>query len=85
MKGLATLLATTLLPIGAQGITLGDIAERLASTACYADSCSYEVLLPNLSEPVIYSIKLQSAKAGAGDTLSPCRYMIDWSLKTPTG
>ncbi len=61
--------------------TLSELGERLASVACYADSCSYEVFLPSMSDPVHYDIYLRSA-AAAADTLSPADYEIAWTLTT---
>lgn len=64
--------------------TLADLGHRLAATACYSDTASYEVLLPNLAEPVSYSLLLESTPAD-GDTLASCRYFIDWRLPAPGG
>lgn len=64
--------------------TLSALGRRLAATECYSDTASYEVLLPNLAEPVSYSLLLESTAAD-GDTLAPCRYFIDWQLPTPGG
>ncbi len=60
------------------------LADALAATGPYSGQCSYEVLLASLSEPVTYEVKLQSTPAPA-DTLSPCDYLIEWSLPTPSG
>ena len=59
---------------------ISDIAARLGAMDAYADSCTYEVLLASLSEPVTYTVGLESEPA-VGDTLSP----ISWSLPTPSG
>lgn len=63
---------------------LRQIAERLVSTPCYADTCTYEILLPNFSDPIAYTVSLESS-AAAADTLAGCTYFIRWTLPTPSG
>ncbi len=65
--------------------TLSDIANRLTTYGVYSDSCTYEVLLASLSEPVTYTIGLQSMPSATPDSLAPCDYLISWSLPTPSG
>lgn len=64
--------------------SLTELADALAGTGVYSGQCSYEVLLASLSEPVTYSVKLQSTP-DSSDTLSPCDYLIEWTLPTPSG
>lgn len=64
--------------------TLNELGMRLIHNGCYKDSAFYEVLLPNLAEPVAYRLQLESNDA-EGDTLAPCRYFIEWQLPTPNG
>ena len=71
--------------LGAHAGSLGDIAGRLSARAPYNATARYEVLLPQSEEPVVYDIALHSAPAAAADTLSPCDYLIDWSMDTPSG
>lgn len=78
----AIILASASVCLPAQ--TLTEIGRQLESLGCYADSATYEVFLPNLSEPVAYSIKLESLSA-LSDSLSPCRYFIGWQLPAPSG
>ncbi len=61
------------------------VAERLENIGCYSDSCSYEILLASLAEPVSYKVCLETAPASANDTLAPCKYIISWSLPSPNG
>lgn len=75
---------THIAPCSASALDINEIGSKLVSTPCYADTVLYDVLLPSLSEPVKYTIALQSAAAPA-DTLSPCRYLITWSLPSPSG
>lgn len=79
------LAALTLTCAGAAPLSLDNISQRLASVECYADTCTYEVLLATLSEPVSYTVALRSALAATPDTLAPCDYYIQWSMPTPTG
>ena len=67
----------------AAALSLTELGVRLAEMPCYADSCSYEVYLPSMSDPVRYNLYLRSATA-ASDTLSPADYEIDWTLITAT-
>ena len=60
------------------------IADSLMQKECFKDSCSYEVLLPSFSDPISYSVYLESM-AAPGDTLSPCDYYISWQMPTPSG
>lgn len=60
-------------------VTLDDIAGKLARTGCYKAQARYEVLLASLSEPVTYTVDLESTAAPA-DTLAPCNYIIEWTL-----
>ncbi len=88
MKKRCALVFVATLPLAMQAaglVSLGDIARRLSSYDSYADSCSYEVYLPSLSDPVCYGVRLYSASNQDGDTLAPCRYLIEWSLSAPDG
>lgn len=64
--------------------SLETIGRTLLSLPAYSDSVSYEVLLPNLAEPVEYSLYIQSTSA-ENDTLAPCRYLIEWNLPGKNG
>lgn len=66
----------------AGALTPGDIAARLDSLTVYQASARYEVLLPQYEDPVSYTVALNST-ATRGDTLSPCNYLIDWTLRMP--
>ena len=88
MKKRCALVFVATLPLAMQAaglVSLGDIARRLSSYDSYADSCSYEVYLPSLSDPVCYGVRLYGASNQDGDTLAPCRYLIEWSLSAPDG
>ena len=80
---LAACLAVCLTAAARTGSLTG-LADALAGSGPYSSKCSYEVLLASLSEPVTYNVKLQSTPAPS-DTLSPCDYLIEWSLPTPSG
>ncbi|MDE6270955.1 MAG: hypothetical protein K2M12_08915 [Muribaculaceae bacterium] len=69
---------------GAAAVSLGDIVARLDSLTPYHASARYEVLLPQYEDPVSYTVALNSTAAPA-DTLSPCDYLIDWTLRMPEG
>lgn len=61
-----------------------ELGRHLLALGCYADSAEYQVFLPQLSDPVVYRIELQS-RAVPADTLAPCEYIIRWDLPTPNG
>ncbi|MDE6206183.1 MAG: hypothetical protein K2M55_00045 [Muribaculaceae bacterium] len=61
----------------ASALTLHDIAEHLTAHDCYSAKVDYEIMLATLSEPVNYSIALESASAPT-DSLAPCKYLIKW-------
>ncbi|MDE6611430.1 MAG: hypothetical protein K2K22_02605 [Muribaculaceae bacterium] len=88
MKPVASFIPALLTCFAASGATtnlsLDDIAARMAGIDCYTDSCTYDVLLASLSEPVSYHIALES-KTASSDTLSPCDYIIRWNLRAPSG
>ncbi len=68
--------------------TLEDIIASLGDSGCLSAAISYEVLLPSAADPVTYSVTL-IYRPTSNDPLSPCDYLIDWSLprgqKTATG
>ena len=74
----ATLLATSEATTAASA-DLTEIAGRMSAIDCYKADCTYEVLLASLSQPVTYTVSLESSAASA-DTLAPCHYIIRWSL-----
>ena len=79
---LSALVSLSAMPAAA--LDLGDLGTTLIHIDCYHDTATYEVLLASLAEPVTYTINLESA-AAPGDTLSPCKYVITWSLPSPSG
>lgn len=70
---------------GAHAESPADIAAGLSGATTYNASATYEVLLPQSEDPVVYTIDLYAAAPLSADTLSPCNYLIDWSLNTPSG
>ncbi len=59
------------------------LLERLAGLQDYSASATYSVLLPSAENEIVYDVELQSA--APTDTLSPCGYLISWSVNAPTG
>lgn len=88
MKKRYAFLSIISLPLAMQAagnVSLADIASRLSGCGQYADSCTYQVYLPSLSDPVCYGLRLYSDSVGQSDSLAPCRYLIEWSLAAPDG
>ena len=70
------------LGISAQGIA--DVVAALEKTGCYEANASFNVSLPQSDKDVVYEVSLASAPAPA-DKLSPCSYLTEWGLETPSG
>ncbi len=64
--------------------SIDELADRLDATARYDASATYSVLLPSSPDEIQYDINLQSI-ASPTDTLSPCEYLIEWTLHAPSG
>ncbi len=71
-------------PVTSAALDLKEIGAALKATECYTDTATYDLLLASLSDPVAYTVALQS-KAAPADTLAPCEYIITWSLPSPGG
>lgn len=46
---------------------------------------SYEVLLPNAADPVVYEISLMQTPPAPDDSIMGYNYLIDWTLNRPNG
>lgn len=86
MKGKARLLMVlaAFYPLGLPAQGIADIAKSLRDTDCYRAQARYSVTLPQNDTEVVYNIDL-TGMVEPGDTLAPCRYLIDWTLDTPSG
>lgn len=83
----AKLLTATLAIGGSLGLSAqgaADLSAFLATQNDYAANASFEVLLPQAEDPVVYDIVLNS-NAAPGDSLSVCDYVISWTTQTPSG
>ena len=80
----AVIALTTAQAYGNATLSLPDIADRMDDIGKYCASAKFDVLMASHSEPVEYTVGLQCEPAD-GDTLSPCRYLIEWKLDTPSG
>jgi len=68
----------------AAALGIDEIGARLMDVSCYRAGARCEILLPAAERPVVYTLDLMSCGAPA-DTLSPCDYLIGWSVVTPAG
>ncbi len=86
MKGKARLLMVlaAFYPLGLSAQGIAGITEALRSVGCYHGKASYSVSLPQNDAEVAYDLDLTAVKAPS-DTLAPCRYLISWTLGTPSG
>lgn len=71
-------------PLGLSAQGIADVVAALEKTGCYEADARFNVSLPQSENDVVYNVKLSSAPAPA-DKLSPCSYLTEWSLDTPSG
>lgn len=71
-------------PLGLQARGIADIVSSLRNGGDYHSKVNYSVTLPQNNADVVYDIDLTGLPA-EGDTFAPCRYVIDWTLDTPSG
>ena len=71
-------------PLGLSAQGIADVVAGLEKTGCYEADASFSVSLPQSESDVVYNVKLSSAPA-VGDKLSPCGYVTEWTLDTPSG
>ncbi|MDE5785934.1 MAG: hypothetical protein K2H98_05315, partial [Duncaniella sp.] len=69
--------------ISAQGIA--DIATSLADSPAVTADARFSVTLPQNDTDVTYDVSFTALPTGGSDRLSPCDYLIEWSLPTPSG
>ena len=86
MKGKSRLLMVlaALGPLGISAQGIADVVAALEKTGCYEANASFNVSLPQSDKDVVYEVSLASAPAPAA-TLSPCSYLTEWGLETPSG
>lgn len=89
MKGIYKLfiyiigIITVSLPGVANARGLEQFCEAMSAARDYRAEVVYKVFLPQAEDPVAYSLRVEST--AAGDSLSPCRYLIDWQLPLAGG
>ncbi len=81
MKGKLELLmmCAAIWPLGLDAQEPADIVEALKNAKCYQSDARFTVSMPQLSEDVVYELKLTSRDSG-GDPLLLCDYLIQWEL-----
>lgn len=86
MKGTARLLmvlaALYPLSLSAQGIA--DIVSKLKNLECFSADARFSVSLPQSDTDVVYELAM-AGSATPADSYSPCSYLVDWNLHTPSG
>ncbi|MCM1519771.1 MAG: hypothetical protein NC098_03200 [Lachnoclostridium sp.] len=75
---------TALNPLGSIAQGIADIADALEGVQCADMQVKLSVTLPQNDVDVVYDIKAQ-ATAADSDKYSPCDYLIEWDLTTPSG
>ena len=76
------LAALSPLCLQAQGIA--DIIKALRTAQSYTARATFTVTLPSRDDDVTYRLSLAGTPSPA-DTLSPCSYLLQWELDTPSG
>ncbi len=86
MKGKSRLLMVlaALCPLGLSAQGIADVVAALEKTGCFEADATFNVSLPQSENDVVYNVKLSSAPAPSS-RLSPCDYITEWSLETPSG
>lgn len=64
--------------------TIQRISNQLQSIPRYDAVAVCDVELPSAADDITYTVRL-SSQPTADDTLSPCDYLIRWSLQSPDG
>ncbi len=85
MKNRLILTVLILSGLTAASQTVSEIADRLAATECVNATIRYSVTLPQNDDDIIYTINATAYTPPVADRLSPCDYVIRWSLPTPSG
>lgn len=75
---------TALNPLGSSAQGIADIADALEKVQCAETKVKLSVTLPQNDVDVVYDIKAQATTAD-DDKYSPCDYLIEWDLATPSG
>ncbi|WP_286330154.1 hypothetical protein [Duncaniella freteri] len=86
MKGKARLLMVlaALSPLCLQAQGIADIIKALRTAQSYTARATFTVTLPSRDDDVTYRLSLAGTPSPA-DTLSPCSYLLQWELDTPSG
>lgn len=69
--------------VGAQGID--GIISSLRDLECFEAKALFRVSLPQSDDDVVYDIDLSAAADSSLNRLSPCSYLTEWRLATPSG
>lgn len=86
MKGKTRLLMVlaALCPLGLSAQGIADVVASLEKSGCYEANASFNVSLPQSDNDVVYNVSLSSAPSPS-DPLSPCSYLTEWTMDTPSG
>ncbi|MDE6484670.1 MAG: hypothetical protein K2L14_04690 [Duncaniella sp.] len=76
---------TAINPLGGFAQGIADIAASLAASKAVTADARFSVTLPQNDTDVTYDLGFTSVPTCGSDPLSPCDYLIEWSLPTPSG
>lgn len=76
---------TAMNPLGGHTQGIADIVEGLRGIQCVDADIKFSVTLPQNDTDITYDIKALTYTPERADRLSPCDYLIEWSLPTPSG
>ena len=61
------------------------VIDTLSKAVDYHSHASMTVQLPQGGDDVVYELEFWSTEPSPGDSLCPCRYLIDWRLESENG
>lgn len=76
---------TAINPLGGFAQGIADIAASLAKSPAVTADARFNVTLPQNDTDVTYDVSFTALPTEDSDRLSPCDYLIEWSLPTPSG
>lgn len=76
---------TALNPLGGLAQGIADIAAALAESPAVTADARFSVTLPQNDTDVTYELGFTAVPTDGTDPLSPCDYLIEWALPTPSG
>lgn len=81
----AAWVGTTAMSIDVNAQEIDRIISSLRDLECFEAKARFRVSLPQSDDDVVYDIDLSAAADSSRNRLSPCSYLTEWRLATPSG